>query len=392
MKYDFETLVVRDKKGSSKWQDMMKIGGSVPQGVAPLSVADADLKLAPEIQEGLIDFLKSDPVFGYSCAQEDYYQTVISWMDRKLGYKIKKDWIVVSNGVVPALNDGVCALTEENDGVIVFTPVYYPFYKAITNHHRQIIRCPLINHQGHYSIDFELFEKLAQNSQNKLLILCSPHNPVGRVWTLKELEKIADICLKNNVLVISDEIHADLILPGHQHIPFATLGSKVADITITCTAASKSFNIAGLQGANIIIKNPDLRQQFQDAQSKRGFHALNTISYEATRLAYSKGEHWLKEFIALIETNYMVLSAFISEKLPNIIVTPLEGTYLVWLDLRAYQMSYQELEQRMKHAYLFLDEGYVFGSEGEGFERMNIAVPTTVLISALERLYEELHA
>lgn len=389
MEYDFKTLVIRDKSGSSKWQGMLDINANVPQGIAPLSVADVDIKLAPEIQEGLIEFLKNDPVFGYSAATDEYNQAVISWLDRHLGYSIKKEWIVVSNGVVPALNDGVRAFTQENDGVIIMTPVYYPFSKAITNSHRQIVKCPLINGHGTYSIDFELFEQLAKEKQNKLLILCSPHNPVGRVWKKTELERIAEICLQNDVLVISDEIHADLVLPGHEHIPFATLSQEVAHMTITCTAASKSFNIAGLQGANIIIENEELREKFKEIQSRRGFHALNTISYEATRLAYTKGEPWLLGFLQLIDTNYHLLLQFIEEKLPKVKVSPLQGTYLAWLDFRAYQLSYQELEKRMQNAYLFLDEGYVFGSEGEGFERINIATPSSVLMSALERLYNE---
>lgn len=389
MEYDYKTLVMRDKTGSSKWQGMFDIDANVPKGIAPLSVADVDIKLAPEIQEGLIEFLKNDPVFGYTAPTDAYHQAVISWLDKHLGYPIKKEWIVVSNGVVPALNDGVRAFAQENDGVIILTPVYYPFSLAITNSHRQIVKYPLINDNGTYSIDFELLNQLAKEKKNKLLILCSPHNPVGRVWKKEELEKIAEICLENDVLVISDEIHADLILPGHKHTPFATLSQEVADITVTCTAASKSFNIAGLQGANIIISNEKLRQKFQEIQSRRGFHSLNTISYEATRLAYTKGEAWLEGFIQLINTNYQMLSQFIEQKLPKIKVSPLEGTYLAWLDFRAYKLPYQELEKRMRHAYLFLDEGYVFGSEGEGFERINIATPTDVLMAALERLYNE---
>lgn len=389
MKYDFETLIDRTLKGSAKWQGMKEINPDVPDGIVPLSVADCDLKLAPEIQAGLIEFMQNDPVLGYSAPTDEYYQSVINWMMNKFNYSIEKEWIVLSNGVVPALGDGVGAFTKADEGVIIFTPVYYPFYKAIENNGRKIVKCPLINNEGHYEIDFALFEKLAKDSKNTLLILCSPHNPISRVWSKEELEKVAKICLENNIVILSDEIHEDLIMPGYKHTPVATLSEEIADITVTCTAPSKSFNIAGLQGSNIIIKNPELREKFVLQQSKKGFHTLNTISFEATRLAYSKGAAWLDAFKELIYQNYQMLTAFIQEKLPKVKVTPLEGTYLVWLDFRAYNLDYKELEKKMIHANIYLDEGYVFGDEGKGFERVNIATPSKVLQEALNRIYEE---
>lgn len=389
MKYDFETLIDRTLKGSAKWQGMKEINPDVPDGIVPLSVADCDLKLAPEIQAGLIEFMQNDPVLGYSAPTDEYYQSVINWMMNKFNYSIEKEWIVLSNGVVPALGDGVGAFTKGDEGVIIFTPVYYPFYKAIENNGRKIVKCPLINNEGHYEIDFALFEKLAKDSKNTLLILCSPHNPISRVWSKEELEKVAKICLENNIIILSDEIHEDLIMPGYKHTPVATLSEEIADITVTCTAPSKSFNIAGLQGSNIIIKNPELREKFVLQQSKKGFHTLNTISFEATRLAYSKGAAWLDAFKELIYQNYQMLTAFIQEKLPKVKVTPLEGTYLVWLDFRAYNLDYKELEKKMIHANIYLDEGYVFGDEGKGFERVNIATPSKVLQEALNRIYEE---
>ena len=389
MKYDFETLIDRSNKGSSKWQEMKAINPDVPAGIAPLSVADVDIKLAPEIQEGLIEFLKNDPVLGYTSPKDDYYDAVINWMKNKFNYHVEKEWIVLSNGIVPALGDGVAAYTKATDGVIIFTPVYYPFYKAIENNGRKVVKCPLINNDGHYEIDFDKFEELAKQTENTLLILCSPHNPIGRVWTKDELTKIAQICLENNIIILSDEIHEDLTMPGFTHTPIATISEEVENITITCSAPSKSFNIAGLQGSNIIIKNPELREKLTSQQGKKGFHSLNTISFEATRLAYSKGEAWLDEFKELIYTNYQLVVDFINKNLPKVKVTPLEGTYLMWLDFRAYGLTYQELEKRMQHANLYLDEGYVFGKEGQGFERVNIATPTKVLQAALDRLYEE---
>lgn len=386
MRYDFETLINRSEKGSSKWNGMKELKPNVGSDIAPFSVADIDLKLAPEISEGLIEFMQNNPVFGYTVPTKSYYDSVINWMKDKYDYVIDQESIVLSNGIVPALGDAVLAYSKENEGVIIFTPVYYPFYGAIELNNRKVVKCPLVNTGSSYQIDFDLFEQLAKKSENNLLILCSPHNPVGRVWTKEELTKLADICLENNVIIVSDEIHQDLTMPGYTHYPIATLSKEAENITVTCTAPSKSFNIAGLQGSNIIIKNKELRDKFVEQQSKKHFFTLNTISFEATRLAYQKGDNWLTEFKQLIYTNYQLVVNFIKENMPEVIVYPLEGTYLVWLDFRKLGYDYQELEKKMIEADLFLDEGYVFGDEGKGFERINIACPTKVLADALERL------
>lgn len=389
MKYDFETIINRSYSGSSKWNIMKETNPDVPNNIVPLSVADIDIPLAPEIKEGLIAFLNNNIVLGYTNPTDRYYQAVKNWMFNKHDYKIEKDWIVISNGIVPALFDAVSAYTNKNEGVIIFTPVYYPFYRAIETNERQIIKCPLINQNTNYTIDFDKFESLAKDPNNTMLILCNPHNPVGRVWQKDELEKIARICLDNNLIIVSDEIHQDLIMPGFKHYSIAALSDKIADITITCTAPSKSFNLAGLQGSNIIIKNPDLKDRFILQQEKRSFHSLNTIAYEATILAYNKGGNWLEEFKLLIHKNYQILVDFIEKNLPKVKVYPLQGTYLAWLDFRDYDYHFKDLEKKMINADLYLDEGYLFGQEGEGFERINIACPTSVLLDALERLKKE---
>ncbi|WP_455682573.1 MalY/PatB family protein [Thomasclavelia sp.] len=389
MKYDFETIIDRSHSGSSKWDIMKEAKPDVPNNIAPLSVADIDIPLAPEIKDGLIEFLNNDVVLGYTNPTDRYYQAVKNWMLNRHDYKIEKDWIVISNGIVPALFDAVAAFTNKNDGVIIFTPVYYPFYRAIETNDRQIIECPLINQDTNYKIDFNKLENLAKDSNNKMLILCNPHNPIGRVWQKEELEKIAKICLDNDLIIVSDEIHQDLIMPGFKHYPIAALNDRIADITITCSAPSKSFNLAGLQGSNIIIKNPNLRDKFILQQEKRSFHSLNTIAYEATILAYNKGENWLEEFKSLIHRNYQILVDFINQNLPKVKIYPLQGTYLAWLDFRSYSYHFKDLEKKMINADLYLDEGYLFGQEGEGFERINIACPTSVLLEALERLKKE---
>ena len=389
MKYDFETIIDRSYSGSSKWNIMKETNPDVSNNIVPLSVADIDIPLAPEIKEGLIAFLNNNIVLGYTNPTDRYYQAVKNWMFNKHGYEIKKDWTVISNGIVPALFDAVAAYTNKNEGVIIFTPVYYPFYRAIETNERQIIKCSLINQDTNYTIDFDKFESLAKDPNNTMLILCNPHNPISRVWQKDELEKIAKICLDNNLIIVSYEIHQDLIMPGFKHYPIATLNDKIADITITCTAPSKSFNLAGLQGSNIIIKNPDLKDRFILQQEKRSFHSLNTIAYEATILAYNKGENWLEEFKLLIHKNYQILVEFIKNHLPKVKVYPLQGTYLAWLDFRDFGYYFKDLEKKMINADLYLDEGYLFGQEGEGFERINIACPTLVLLDALERLKKE---
>lgn len=383
MKYDFQTIINRKNQGSCKWNLMSQ---DAPEDIVPFSVADSDMLLAPEIKNGLIDFLANDGILGYSEANDEYYQAVINWLAKRHNYNIDKNMIVVSNGVVPALYDAINAFSDENDGIILFTPVYHPFYQAIKINHRKTIKCPLINIDGSYSINFEKFEQLAKHPNNKVLLLCNPHNPISRVWNKEELLKIADICLQNDIIIVSDEIHNDLIMPGFKHYPIASLSNEIENITITCTAPSKTFNLAGLQGSNIIIKNPKLKKKFLLQQQKRCFHNLNTMAYQATILAYNYGSDWLEEFIELIHHNYCLLTDFFEQNLPNVKITPLQGTYLVWLDFSKYENDHQKLKDKLQQAYLFFDDGYIFGNEGSGFQRINIACPSQILLEALERL------
>lgn len=378
MKYDFETLIDRRGTGSYKWDQC-----DDKDMIAPLSVADVDMKMPPELQEGLIKFIQNDPVLGYTGANDAYYEAVINWMKNKHNYNIKKDWIIESKGIVPALHLGVQAFTKENDGVIVMPPVYYPFYGSIENHNRQVVRCPLLLDDTTYTIDFDKFEELASVKNNTLFILCNPHNPVGRVYTKDELQRLGDICVKHGVKIISDEIHQDLIMPGFKHISIASLSEDISNITMTCSAPSKTFNLAGLQGSNIIIENEDLRNKFIAQKDKHSAGSLNTIAYEATKIVYTKCDAWLEGFKDLIYQNYLMAKEYIGENLPEAKVIPLQGTYLMWVDLRAYGFDYKALEEKMIKNHLYLDEGYVFGDEGKGFERFNIACPRQVLKDSL---------
>lgn len=381
MKYDFETLVDRSSHGSGKWNDMRKKKPQLTSNPVPLSVADMEFKNAPEIAEGLKEFMDTH-ILGYTSPTQEYLDTVCAWMKKRHNWHIEPEWIVGTHGVVEALKVSVMAYCEPGDGVITFTPVYYPFYMAIENHGCEIVRCPLVYENNAYSIDFDLFEELCAQENNKMFILCSPHNPVGRVWTPEELTKICDICREHGVRIVSDEIHFDIIMPGFQHTVIHNV-AKPEDNIIVCTAPSKTFNLAAMQTSNIIIPSEEDRKRFVDVL---GWGAPPALGLEACRIAYTQCENWMEEMIRAIESNRQFAVDFIKEKLPEIKAIELQGTYLLWLDCTALGKTKEELEELMIGAELFLDEGYMFGHEGEGFERVNLAAPQRVIKDSLLRL------
>jgi len=384
--YDFKTLVSRKNTGSNKWDGMYAINPGTPEGIIPFSVADMEFKNPPEIAEGLAAYF-SDCIMGYTSATESYYDAVIGWMQRRHQWEIKKEWIVEYPGVVPALFHLVRLLTQPDEGVIIMTPVYYPFYTAINNGKREIVESKLQLKGNRYEIDFEDFESKAKDSKNTLFILCSPHNPAGRVWSRQELEKIGRICIDNNIMIISDEIHFDLVYKGHKHTVFAGISEEFADHCITCTAPSKTFNTAGLMTSNLIISNSELRQKVYEYRQGEAVFFCNIAGYKACEIAYDECESWLDELLLVLEANRNLVNEFVKKNIPQIKVISLEGTYLQWLDCRDLGMDHLHLEKFMQEkAMLFLDEGYIFGDSGQGFERINIACPTSVLQSALDRL------
>ena len=386
MRYDFETLVKRKYVGSSKWDAMLHIKPDLLDEIIPFSVADMEFMNAPEVSEGLAEFIKST-VLGYSRPTVAYFDAVIGWMKRRHDFDVKREWIIGYPGVVPALFQLTKHLTSPGDGIIIMPPVYYPFMLAVKNADCKLVENELLFQDGRYEIDFDDLEKKAERPENKLLILCSPHNPVGRVWTRIELERVGEICIANNVMVISDEIHADLVMPGHKHTMFASISEEFAKNSIICTAPSKTFNIAGLQSSNIIIPNDKLRKSCADNKLKQGMMSCNIIAYKACEIAYNKCGPWLSELLTVLEENRKLIKEYIETNIPVIKVIDLEGTYLQWLDCRGLGLGHQELEKIMiDKAQLFFDEGYIFGSGGEGFERMNIACPSYILKATLERL------
>ena len=386
-KYDFETTISKKGQGSYKWEQMYKVSPDVEEGIVPLSVADMELKIAPEITEGIKKYL-DEAIPGYTGTYENYYKAVTGWMERRHGFQIEKEWIVTSPGVVSAIYDCVKAYTEEGEGVITFTPVYYPFYSAIKDNGRKLVQCELINNDGYYEIDFEKFEELAKEEDNRLFILCSPHNPVGRVWKKEELEKIGEIALRNNLIIVSDEIHSDIVMPGKKHFILQMLSEELAEITVTCTAPTKSFNLAGIGISNIIIKNSWLRKKFSAEQGKSASHVFAALGYKACELAYTKGEEWFDEFILLIDKNQKMVNQFFENKFVNIKAPLIEGTYLQWIDFRTLSMRKEELKKFFNEKLkVFMSEGYTFGEGGDGFERMNLAAPSKVIEKALENIY-----
>ncbi len=388
--YDFTTLVDRTKDFSNKYMMMNEWKKDTKSDTVPFSVADADIQTCPEIVQGLQDYIQQT-VLGYTRITEPYKEAIINWNKNRHEWTIESDWIVTSPGVVPAFYTAINSFTKPEDGVLILSPVYYPFANSIKDSGRTLYESHLINKFPRFEIDFEDLEKKLSLEDVKLLFLCNPHNPVGRVWTKEELTKISELTLKHNVIVLSDEIHYDIIAPGYKQTVFATISEETKQNCIICTAPSKSFNIAGLQASGIIIPNENLRKKFVHTQELNGFHGINMIGMKATEIAYTKGDEWLEGFLNLIWTNKKVLENFIATEMPELKMYELEGTYLPWIDFSCYGLSSKELEKTLHEAELFFDEGYIFGIGGEQFERINIACPTTILEKMLQKLKQTLH-
>ena len=387
MTYDFTTIHKRFHTGSGKWNDLLQYGYSEDTDIIPFSVADMEFTTAPEIVDAIKHALDST-VLGYANPTPEYLEAVCSWMHTRQLWDANPEWLLNTHGVVDAFFAAVRAFTHEGDGVMLMTPVYYPMYMAIDFTHRKLVDCPLINTGTSYSIDFPEFERMASDPNTKMLILCSPHNPTGRVWTREELTRIGDICLKNHVLVVSDEIHSDLIMPGHTHTVFAGICDDFAENSVILTAPSKTFNIAGLQTSNIFIPNDELRAKyFAELRCSNPNPKCNILGYVAAEAAYRHCGMWLDECLKVIDRNRKIIADFMAEEFPAVKMHELEGTYLVWLDLTGLGIGFRELERlNREEAGLFFDEGYIFGKQGECFERWNIACPERYIREALARM------
>jgi cysteine-S-conjugate beta-lyase len=385
---NFNEVINRKNTGSVKWDTMKEYG--MPGDILPLWVADMDFKAPVGVIKALSERV-AHGIFGYTLPTNSYYDAVINWMDHRHQWKIEKEWIIIVPGIVPAIHFAVQTYTKEGDGVLVQRPVYNPFTDAVVKNGRKLINSPLVLKGDRYEIDFEDFEKKIVDNGVKLFVLCSPHNPVGRVWTREELQGMGDICLKHNVLVVADEIHHDLIFKDKKHIPFASLGSKYSNICITCTSPSKTFNLAGLQISNIIIENKEILIRLNSYLESIALTMSNIFGMIGAEAAYNTGEEWLEELIDYIEVNKELVQKFMAEKFPSIKVLDSEATYLLWIDFRGLGMGKVELERFLaEDAKLWLTAGDTYGDEGFGFERMNLACPRSTIEKGLKQLEDAL--
>ena len=381
MIYDFDRVIDRRNTLSCKWDQ------SEPD-ILPMWVADMDFKTA----EPIINALRSRAeagVFGYSIYMDDVYDAVTGWFMRRHNWKVEKEWICFSPGIVPALHAFSRIFAGKGDKIIMNSPVYYPFFGAAVKNGAEPVYNELIYKNGRYEIDFDDFERKASDPAVKMYYLCSPHNPGGRLWAKEELTRLGEICLRNNVFVIADEIHCDLVYPDKKHVPFGSLKEEIVNNSIICTAPTKTFNLAGLQISSVIIKNEELRKKYADYMDSSGFDKgeAGVFGLEGMRAAYLYGDEWLDQLIQYIQKNLEFLIKYISDNMPGVKVMIPDATYLVWLDFKSYGIESHELHKKLKYSgKVWLDQGYMFGDAGKGFERINIACPRTVLEEGLRRI------
>lgn len=386
MRYDFEQIINRTGTASLKYDFGMERMGR--EDLLPLWVADMDFRLPDEV----LDEIKrrvDHGIFGYTDLKPDYKDAVRKWLREKHGWDIQPEWITVTPGVVYAIAAAIRAFTEPGDSVIIQQPVYYPFSECIVSNGRKLVNSQLLYENGRYYMDYEDFERKAEENHVCLFILCSPHNPVGRVWSREELIRIGEICRKHDILVFSDEIHCDITYPGVKHIPFANISAEFADRVIAGTSPSKTFNLAGLQISNIVIPNQDLRKRFRRENKAAGYSQANVLGLTACKAVYGLGDRWYKEMLVYLDGNLRYVREFLHQYLPQIRLVEPEGTYLVWLDCSGLNLTHHELEELIvEEAGLWLDPGVIFGKETALFERINIACPRAVLKKAMNRLKE----
>lgn len=380
MKYDFDKVINRKHTNSIKWDFAAERG--MPEGLLPMWVADMDFAAPQEVLDDIQQAVNHG-IFGYTEVKQDYYDILSDWFDKRYGFRFSRQDVVKTPGVVYALAACVRALTEPDEAVLIQTPVYYPFYDVIRSNGRRLVTNPLKYVNRKYSIDFADFERRIIENSVKMFILCSPHNPVSRVWSRSELEHINEICKRYGVKVVSDENHCDFVYSPYEHISYGLIDENA----VIATSPSKTFNLAGFQVANIIARNKELHRLIRAEISKTGYSQLNTLGLVACQSAYTYGGKWLEELKGYLEKNIRYTREFLSERLPKIHLVEPQGTYLLWLDFSAYGLTQAELDRIIvEEAGLWLDSGTMFGKEGEGFQRINIACPRKILETALNSL------
>lgn len=380
----FDTIYDRKNTGSLKYDCAARYGK--PEGLVPLWVADMDFPAPQCVNKALAERCEHG-IYGYTEPDERYFNALKNWFSTRYGWNVENNWLLKTPGVVFALCTAIRAYTEPGDAVLIQPPVYYPFSESILENDRRLVKNSLVYRDGEYSIDFADFEEKIKQEKVKLFLLCNPHNPVGRVWSEQELVQLGEICLRHGVTVVSDEIHADFAFSGNRHLVFASLRPEFAEITITCTAPTKTFNLAGLQISNIFVQNAELRRGFRAEMNRAGYSQANVMGLIACRAAYEGGAEWLDKLKEYLVGNQNFVKEFLQEHIPAIHLVEPQGTYLLWLDCSGLGLDDDTLNKLiLEKAGLWLDNGSMFGEEGEGFQRINIACPRSVLQKALEQL------
>jgi cystathionine beta-lyase len=379
MKYNFDEIIPRRNTDSVKW-DLAQ------EDVLPMWVADMDFRTTPAVIDALEKRVRQS-IFGYPLTPPAFHDAIQAWWQKRHHFTVNKDWIVPVPGILAALSAIMRAFTTPGDKVLLQSPAYNHFFTAIEDGGCEVVTNELLYEDGNYTLDYDDLEKKASDPGVKLLLLCNPHNPTGRAWTREELLRIGEICLRNDVLVLSDEIHSDLVFGEHTHVPFASLGAAFQSKSITCSSPSKTFNLAGLQVAYFICPEPGLKKQIEQTLHAQGILFLNTFATDALIAAYNDGEEWMEELKSYLYENYRYLCAFFAEHWPHFKVTPLEATYLVWVNVSALQRPSKEIaDALLKQQQLWINPGTMYGASGEGFIRINIACPRELLVEGLERL------
>lgn len=383
----FDTYLERRGTRSSKWDGCnAKFGVDPSVELLPMWIADMDFRSPTEVVEALAQRVQTQ-AFGYTTVPDSFYDAILSWVERRYHWKIQKEWIVFTPGVVPAFNVAYQAFTQPGDGIIVPSPSYYPFFDGVRNNGRKVAACPLVEADGYWTLDFDLLERQVKDPDNKVLILSNPHNPTGRCWTAQELERLGTLCAKNGVILLSDEIHADLIMEGGCHTCVGTLSQRIVDNTIFHFAPSKTFNLAGLQTAYTVIPNPELRQRFTAAITANRVINMNWFGQVALETAYNRCEGYVDALCRYVSANMDYMADYLKENLPMLKMRRSEGTYMVWVDFRGTGMTTEEIERFIIHdAHIAVDLGTWFGEGGAGFLRFNLACPRMLVERAMEQL------
>ncbi len=383
MSYKFDAVIDRSNNFAAKWSEMDKKYGT--NDLLPMWIADMDFKTAPCIIDALRDRLEQG-IYGYTTRPASYNESIASWIDRRYGWKINPQWLIFSPGVIPTISILIQEMTKENDKIMIQEPVYSPFNSVVKQNKRELVISPLIKlEDGNYVMDYEDIESKIKDV--KVFILCNPHNPVGRVWTKEELKKLGDICIRHNVLVISDEIHSDIIFKNHKHIPFGSISEEFAQNSITCMAPTKTFNIAGLQTSQVILPNEEHYQILDNAFIRLDIRRNNAFSLVATEAGYNHGEDWLNEYLKYIEENMDFAINYINENIPSLKVRKPEGTYLLWVDFSETGLSDEEVAKALiDKGKVALNSGESFGTGGKGYQRINLACPRVMVEDGLSRI------